>query len=74
MVPAKRDLIDLGESQATSLVGVYYAGEVVVEVMEGSIAAGRPSRTHEPHPWLRLLRVRPHLESLISRIGPRIMN
>lgn len=40
MVPAKGSLVDFGESKSSTLVGVGDMGIVVVEVVEGSIAAG----------------------------------
>jgi len=39
MVPAEGGLVNLGESETTTLVGISNVGIVVVEVVEGSIAA-----------------------------------
>lgn len=41
MVPAKWSLVNLGESQTTTLVGVLDVGEVIVEVVEGIVASTR---------------------------------
>lgn len=38
MVPAEGGLVNLGESETTTLVGISNVGIVVVEVVEGSIA------------------------------------
>lgn len=40
MIPAEGGLVDLGEGQATALVGVLDVGEVIVEVVEGVVPAG----------------------------------
>jgi hypothetical protein len=40
MVPSKRCLINLSEGKASSLVRVSNVGEVIVEVVEGSVASG----------------------------------
>jgi len=39
VVPSKRRLVDFGESESSTLVGVCDVSIVVVEVVEGSIAA-----------------------------------
>lgn len=44
VVPAERSLVNLGQSETTTLVGVGDVGIVVVEVVEGSIASRSPGR------------------------------
>ncbi len=39
MVPSKRGLINLSECESSSLVGVSNMGEIIVEVVEGSVAS-----------------------------------
>ena len=39
VVPTERCLIDLGQSESSSLVGVGNMSEVIVEVVEGSVAS-----------------------------------
>ena len=39
VVPSERSLVDLSEGQSSSLIGILNMGEVIVEVVEGSIAA-----------------------------------
>jgi hypothetical protein len=41
MVPSKRSFVDLSESESSSLIRILNVCEVIVEVVEGSIATGR---------------------------------
>jgi len=38
VVPPERGLVNLSESETSSLVGVGDVGEIIVEVVEGSVA------------------------------------
>lgn len=40
MIPPKRGPVDLSERETATLVGVLDVGKVVVEVVEGVVAAG----------------------------------
>ncbi len=42
MVPAEGSLVNLGQSETTTLVGVGDMSVVIMEIVEGSIAAGGP--------------------------------
>jgi hypothetical protein len=61
MIPAKRDFVDFGKCKTTPLVGVENVLEVIMEVVEGSIAAWRGAGLQEVD-ILLWFRVGPHQE------------
>jgi hypothetical protein len=54
VVPSKGGLVDLGEGQAATLVGVLDVGKVIVEVVERVVPAGRLGGHDEALPMLGL--------------------
>ena len=46
MVPAEGSLVDLSEGETTTLIGILDVSEVIVEVVEGSVAAVRLLDSH----------------------------
>ena len=54
MVPSKRRVINIGKSTSSTFIGVVDVSMVVVEVMEGRVAASRPVRHDEGGPAGRI--------------------
>lgn len=42
VIPPKRSLVDLCKSKSSALIGVCNVGVVIMEVVEGCVAAGSP--------------------------------
>jgi hypothetical protein len=39
MIPSKRSLVDLGQSQTTTLIGILNVSKVIVKVVKGIVAS-----------------------------------